>query len=131
MCVCVCVGVFVKLCCVLNKCSERMVRIRYVPKLQHQSYIQSSKCIYKVTLKLKEFHSMDTHTVSLVYNVLWCHSKCSLTVHVPRTPNAQQRKHNTLPSNSFTDTAVSAIPENLVNYSRLGKCSFSIMPFCT
>jgi hypothetical protein len=47
----VCVGVSVKRCCVLNKCSERVVRIRYIPTLQYQSYIQSSKCMYKVTLK--------------------------------------------------------------------------------
>jgi len=60
----VCVGVPVKRCCVLNKCSEGMARITYVPKLQHQSDIQSNKCMYKVALKLNEFNSMDTHTVS-------------------------------------------------------------------
>jgi len=60
----VCVGVSVKRCCVLNK-----LRIRYVPKLQHQSYIQSSKCMYKVTLKLKEFNSMDTHCWCQVYSI--------------------------------------------------------------
>jgi hypothetical protein len=58
------VDVPVKRCCVLNKCSEGMVRIKYVLKLQHQSHIQSNKCMYKVALKLNEFNSMDTHTVT-------------------------------------------------------------------